>query len=382
MKNRYPLIPLSDVLKQDQEYIDSPEARPYLKLSVKLYGRGVELDTPTDGSTVKMSRHQIAKPGQVILSEIWAKKGAIGIVPQGGAGALVTSHFFLFDINRERALPEYMDWLFRANYFAEELDGQARGTTGYAAIRPKQFLTLRIPLPDIDEQQRIVARVEALVRRVEEAQSLREDVQKLVVALVTSLHLHLSGERTEVLSDILVIDEERVPTSPDEQYPQVGVRSFGKGLFPKAAVSGSETTYRFFHRLYSGAVVLSQVKGWEGAIAVCPKALSGYYASPEYRTFRCVPGKALPEYMAILVSVPWFWEKLQDVTRGVGARRERTRPEQFLKMELPMPTVEKQRYALQVLREIAELRQLQAQTEPELSALLPSILAKAVAGEL
>ena len=103
--NRWPMVPLGDVLTQNKEYIDAPEAKSYPKLSVKLYGKGVTLDTPTDGTSLKMRRHQLANAGQVILSEIWGKKGAIGFVPQEGEGALCTSHFFLFDVNRERLLP-------------------------------------------------------------------------------------------------------------------------------------------------------------------------------------------------------------------------------------------------------------------------------------
>ena len=44
-----------------------------------------------------MQRHQLAKSGQVVLSEIWGKKGAIGFVPPKETAALCTSHFFLFD---------------------------------------------------------------------------------------------------------------------------------------------------------------------------------------------------------------------------------------------------------------------------------------------
>ncbi len=147
MSNDWRIVPLKRVLRQDTEYVTELESRLYPKLSVKLYGKGVALDSPTDGGTVKMTRHQLAKAGQVILSEIWAKKGAIGIVPPEGTGALVTSHFFLFDIDQSELEPRYFTWLLRANYFADRLDSEAHGTTGYAAIRPNQFLTLDIPLP-------------------------------------------------------------------------------------------------------------------------------------------------------------------------------------------------------------------------------------------
>ena len=66
----WPKVRLGEVLTHYQEYIEAPEPRMYPKLSVKLYGKGVTLDAPADGMTLKMKRHQLAKAGQVILSEI------------------------------------------------------------------------------------------------------------------------------------------------------------------------------------------------------------------------------------------------------------------------------------------------------------------------
>src|SRR5262245_22678999 len=131
----WPQVKLGEVLSQSTDYIESPELKVYPKLSVKLYGKGVVLDAPTDGATLKMKRHQIAKSGQVILSEIWGKKGAIGFVPPEGDGALCTSHFFLFDVSTDRIDPRYLLAIFQANYLQDQLEAEAKGTTGYAAIR-------------------------------------------------------------------------------------------------------------------------------------------------------------------------------------------------------------------------------------------------------
>ncbi len=57
----WPKVALGEVLRQDISYVSEPELRLYPKLSVKLYGRGAVLDTPTDGGTVKMKKHQLAK---------------------------------------------------------------------------------------------------------------------------------------------------------------------------------------------------------------------------------------------------------------------------------------------------------------------------------
>jgi len=81
VREAWPRVRLGEVLTQDRQYVFEPEPRLYRKLSVKLYGRGVVVDAPADGAALRMRRHQLAKTGQVILSEIWGKKGAIGFVP-------------------------------------------------------------------------------------------------------------------------------------------------------------------------------------------------------------------------------------------------------------------------------------------------------------
>src|SRR6266498_1775683 len=193
MTNGWQTIQLAEVLKQDTNYVLELEPITYPKLSVRLYGKGVTLDAPTNGANVKMQRHQFAKPGQIIVSEIWAKKGAIGIVPPEGEGALVTSHFFLFDIDKTKIEPTFIGWFLKRNYFAETLDAHAHGTTGYAAVRPKQFLALEIPLPPLTEQHRIVAHIESLAARVNEAQRLREEAVEEINSLLISM-AHRSDE--------------------------------------------------------------------------------------------------------------------------------------------------------------------------------------------
>lgn len=66
--------------------------------------------------------------------------------------------------------------------------------------------------------------------------------------------------------------------------------------------------------------------------------------------------------------------RLQDI--------ERTRPEQFLNIEIPIPTIEKQIQGERVFAQMDAVKNLQAETAAELDALLPSILDKAFKGEL
>ena len=279
---------------------------------------------------------------------------------------------------------EFLKYWFRLPSVIATVDEDCSGSTPLTRNRFKEnfFLALEIPLPPLAEQRRVVARIEELAAQIHGARTLRHQAAEEAEALVISNHVHLAGKRTRRLGEVIRLDEDAVPIQPDGSYPQVGVKSFGGGLFPKSAISGTETTYRTFNRLFDGALVLSQVKGWEGALAVCPKILAGWFVSPEYRTFRCIEGEARPGYLAPIVRTEWFWSRLIHATRGVGARRERTRPEQFLKVEIPIPDARSQEIGERVLAEVAALKRLQAETVAQLDALLPAVLERVFKGEL
>lgn len=382
MKRSWPTVQLGEVLKRTAETVTIAPDAEYREITVRLWGKGVVLRGIVSGVAIAGNRRFVAKPGQFILSRIDARNGAIGIVPAQLDGAVVTNDFPLFDLELSKLNAAFLGWLSKTSDFVELCKRASEGTTNRVRLQEERFLTLEIPLPPLPEQQRIVARIEELAAKITEARSLRQQAVEEAEALVTSLHLSLAGKRTRKLQDLLILDEDSVSVISTEEYPQVGVKSFGIGLFPKTATKGTETTYRAFNRLYQGAVVLSQVKGWEGAVAVADKSLAGWFVSPEYRTFRCVPTEARPDYFASLVRTKWFWGQLQQATRGVGARRERTRPEQFLALEMPMPTIQQQQRAETMFRRLIGLKRMQTETAAELDALLPAILDKAFKGEL
>ena len=141
-------------------------------------------------------------------------------------------------------------------------------------------------------------------------------------------------------------------------------------------ILGTETTYKIINHLYECAIVLSQVKGWEGAITVCPVGLSGMYVSPEYRTFRCNPNSANPTYLQEVVRSPWFWKYLQEATRGVGARRKRVRPEKFLGIERHMPSFDRQQTIVAILNALEHARKICNEIQSSIDAVIPSVLQK------
>lgn len=395
MIKNFSMVALSEMLTQDQSYIEAPEARLYPKLSVKLYGKGVMLDTPADGSTLKMKRHQLAKAGQVILSEIWGKKGAIGFVPPEGDGALCTSHFFLFDVNRDKLEPKYLQAIFTANYLEEQLDADARGTTGYAAVRPKNLLAARIPLPSLEEQRRIVSRIDELAAKIEEARGLRREALKQAKSVVhSSLTLVFesrngkSGWERKPISEAAEIARGKFAHRPRNEP-----RFYG-GSIPFIQIGDISNSNRRIQQhsqtLNEDGLAISRLFPKSTVVIAITGATIGVTGILDFDS--CFPDSIVGLIARQNVATPDFiyWALEYAKNAALAEATQTTQPNINLgnleKLRIPIPPLEEQlrivTYLDNLQAKVDALKKLQAETSAELDALLSSILDKAFKGEL
>ncbi len=371
--SRWPRVALGEILQRSDEAALLDPDREYHELTIRIWGKGIVSRGKVKGSDV-VTQRRFVRANQLVLSKIDARHGAIGLVPKELDGAIVSNDFPSFIVDENQVEPAFLGWLVRSGRFVELCKSSSEGTTNRVRIKEDRFLSQEIAFPIIFEQRTIVTRLDAVADKVRQVEAKLDEIEADAAALVISLHHKLADGHTVRLGDILELVEETEPVLPDIEYPQVGVRGFGGGLFAKPAIRGTDTTYRAFNRLYPDAIVLSQVKGWEGAVARCPEFLADFYVSPEYRTFHCIPNQASPAYLGELIKTPWFWSLLQNATHGVGARRERTRPEQFLTIELPMPLFQDQVKGIEVVDRLEKTKAKHTETRQALKALLPSML--------
>lgn len=378
----WPKVALGELLRRSDEATVLDPAAEYHEVTIKLWGKGVVSRGKVRGGDV-VSVRRVVRANQLILSKIDARNGAIGLVPPELDGAIVSNDFPSFEFrDPERCGAAFMGWLVRSAPFVELCKAASEGTTNRVRIKEDRFLDQQIGLPPLSEQQAIVARLDALAVKTREVEAHLDAVERISSELLLSLHNKLAADQVMRLGDVLDLSEISEAVTAAGIYLQVGVRGFGGGLFPKPAIRGTETSYKAFNRLYAGAIVLSQVKGWEGAIARCPPELDGWFVSPEYRTFRCKPDLASDEYVGELVRTEWFWSRLQEATRGVGARRERTRPEQFLDIEMPLPALADQLRIVEILKRQLPLKAKHAAIHQADAALLPATLERVFAGSV
>lgn len=379
----WPTRPLGELLRHVQDPVSVQPNQRYPNFGIYSFGRGVFEKPPIDGSTSSAKALYRARAGQFVYSRLFAFEGAYGVVPDELDGCFVSNEFPLFEAQSDELRLPYLEWYFRLPATWTAVSAKATGMGNRRQrIHPDGILAHEIPLPEPPEQDRIVAKLGAAAARVAKAQLHCCEINEQRHAFVTSLHLALSEDRVVQVESLLQLDEDVVSVEPDGAYPHLGIRSFGLGLFPKPAVRGVDTTYRAFNRVREGQLVLSQVKGWEGAVAVCPGELAGYFASPEYRTFSVIADQCVLDYLSAIVSTAWFHEFLAEATRGQGARRGRTRPELFLKIRIPMPSIDNQRRGTRVFRQFGMIAPDLKRCEAELETMMPAILDRAFKGEL
>ena len=106
-----------------------------------------------------------AYPGDVVFSRIDARNGAIGVLQEGIAKAVVTSEFPVFVPVPDRLDGGFVKLVLRTGNFLAALRTKASGTSGRKRITPDAFADLRVPLPPLNEQRAIVAAHRAALDR-------------------------------------------------------------------------------------------------------------------------------------------------------------------------------------------------------------------------
>jgi type I restriction enzyme S subunit len=163
----------------------------------------------------------------------------------------------------------------------------------------------------------------------------------------------MSAWPKERLGEVLKLDLDKVTVNTSEVYPMVGVLSFGRGLFNREPIENGNTSYRFFYRLKAEHVVMSQLFGWEGALALSSDNFAGKFLSPQFPTFICDSAKLERNFLGWLMRRPAFWDDLGSRASGMGDRRRTLNPEALFACEIPLPPISEQRRIIARIEEVA-----------------------------
>ena len=155
---------------RDSVWID-PQ-REYTLITVRLHGQGVVLRGRVLGSEIAADRRRCVRAGQLLVARIDARNGAMGIVPPFLDGAVVSNDFIPYEVVRARLSPEYLGWMIRSTEFVKQCALASEGTTNRVRLSEQRFLEISVPLPPLDDQERIGTYLNDVARRVQQMKDL------------------------------------------------------------------------------------------------------------------------------------------------------------------------------------------------------------------
>jgi type I restriction enzyme S subunit len=377
-----PRIPLANVLKEVVRPVELATGVSYRSVGVKWYGAGVHIHEERQGHEFDAARFQI-RADDVIYNDMWARKGSVAVVPVALSGAVASSHFPTFEIDTAAALPKYLSWYFRTSDFWSDCELASRGSTGRNQIKRRTFLSIRVPLPPVSEQRRIVERIERIAGSVEEARRLRGGAEQEVQVLLAQAFWSVSREAPrQEMSQVAPLMRRPVEVQADGKYPELGIRSFGKGTFHKPAISGLEVGTKRLFRIEPGDLLFSNVFAWEGAIAVARPEDRGRCGSHRFITCVCTPDVAIAEYLRFYFLTSEGLAVISEASPG-GAGRNRTLGIEALgKIPVPIPRIELQRWFSDLVQHVRRQTDVRLTSTAELDAVIPAVLDRAFRGEM
>lgn len=148
---------LGNVITHRKEFITIDNSVEYKRCRVQVNRKGIVLRDVIKGVAINTKKQQVCKEGDFLVAEIDAKVGGYGFVGKDLEGAIVSSHYFLFEVDESKLLSDYLAWLIKTDIIQEQIT--SKGSTNYAAIRPHHVLNFEIPLPSVAEQEVIVNRL-------------------------------------------------------------------------------------------------------------------------------------------------------------------------------------------------------------------------------
>ena len=236
-----------------------------------------------------------------------------------------------------------------------------------------------MPLPPIEQQQRIVDRIGRLNSRIGEVRRIRAEVGSNASSLLMSMYHKIADKAPrKPLADIAPLNRRPVLVESDKSYRQVSVRSFGKGTFHSGLLVGADVTWEKPFLVRHGDILISNIKAWEGALAVATEADDGLVGSHRYLTCVPIPGVAAARFVCFHLLTPEGLHQVGEASPGSADRNRTLSAKALLRIPIPVPAYDKQIWFDKQCRHIDYLRDVQKRSDAEMDALQASLISAAL----
>ncbi len=175
-------VKLNSVLKPIKtEWVDIKDDELYPILGVKGQGKGLYINRVSKGSELTMKRYQKSKLFHLFYCKVRTVGGQWGVVYPQFENSFGSSNMQYLKIELDIIKPEFLELLLKVKKLTDEWDKNAIGADG-RHFTLSTLLNLEIPLPTIEEQNRIVdnynAKLQLAQQQEEHAKILEIEIER------------------------------------------------------------------------------------------------------------------------------------------------------------------------------------------------------------
>ncbi len=184
------------ILTRIERKVILDDSSSYNSAGVRWYGMGAFCRETLLGLQVKRKQQWTLRAGDVVYNKLFAWKNAFAIAGTDVDDCIVSDKFPTYAANSTLVDARYLGYYFRMPQLAQQAMNLSKGAAAISklTLNPPQFWDLTIPLPPLDEQRRIVARIETLAAHIEEARGLRLESMMGARGLVNAARNSVIGQ--------------------------------------------------------------------------------------------------------------------------------------------------------------------------------------------
>jgi len=180
-KTDFEFVKIWKLLANNRENISLEDEKLYKQITIKIYHKWVILRWEQKWKDIKTRPQFKVKTWQFILSKIDAKDWAFWIIPDYLNWWIITWSFISFDnINQKKLDINYFDILLSQDFFLNILKSKSVWTTWRKPIMIDEFLDIKIPLPPLDIQVKIVETYNDIKNEIESLEIENKNLEKEV----------------------------------------------------------------------------------------------------------------------------------------------------------------------------------------------------------
>jgi len=395
--SEFPIVSFSQILRRVGRFEPRNELAEYQFAGTYSFARGIFRGEKKLGSTFSLPKVQRIRSEDFVYCKIMAWEGAFGVVPLECDDCVMSGAFVVYEIDRSRVDPRYLNYYFKVPVHWENIGRQSTGTNvRRRSLHPNQFEATGLPLPPLVEQRRIVAKIDELAAKIEEASTLRqqtaEETDAFMDSGVRAVFTGFNEPKQRALGDLTTkIGSGSTPPGGRASYPASGVpfiRSLNVRM-RRFEWKGITFIDRNTHERMKGTqvspndVLLNITGASIGRVACVPADLIEGNVNQHVSIIRPFP-ELDSKYLMYWLSQPSIQEFINNEQKG--ATRQGFTKSQIEKFQVPILSLSEQQRIVTELdalqAKVDNVKRIEVETSEELEALLPSILDKAFKGEL